>query len=156
MSFERQRAWQSHAQEIHEDGREKKNASSMHECISCTIWCVFWSVGCCHPKINPKIIIIHNDINISTWTYNKCLFGPKKNLTTPVQYNSSKPESLKAAQNKYYSTRRTCPAAASYRIVESIEWRLFNKKTLRVSVTLMVTISLQRSITMTTWNARLR
>ena len=71
-------------------------------------------------------------------------FGQKITLTTPVHYqNSSKPESLKAALNGkwWHSTITTCPAAASYRIIEIIEWRLFNK-TLRVSVTLMGTISL--------------
>ena len=69
-------------------------------------------------------------------------FGQKQ-IITPVHHNnSSEPESLKAALNEWWhSPRTTCPAAASYRIIESIEWRHFNK-TLRVSVTLVETISL--------------
>ena len=116
--YEREGAWLSNAQKIRIDGTEKN--ASMNECISCDLWCMYWSVRCCTSQ----------SIAISirgTWRYKIC----KKKLTTPLQCTARIIESTEL----WHSTRTTCPAAASSRIIESTEWRHLNKTLLRVSVT---------------------
>ena len=107
---------------------QKKNARN-NERISCTFWWVYVLIGwvLCQR-------IIHTNINTRHLEVCKiCLFCPPER-NSQFHYHSSKPESLKAALNeRWHSTRTSCPAAASYRIIERNEWRHFIK-TVRVPV----------------------
>ena len=87
-------------------------------------YCVYWSVGCCISQSIPMPIS-------STWRFkNDCI--DKANPHDSTTYSIT-PRATGRTEG-WHSTRTTCPAAASYRIIESTEWRLFNQ-TLRVSIT---------------------
>ena len=91
-------------------GQKKRNLSPAHFC------CVYWSVGCCTSQ---------SSITISTpgtWRYKKCVLWPKKKNSQPHYARI-----VERSTGWWHATRATYPAAASCRIIESTDWRHFNK-----------------------------
>ena len=92
---------------------QKKNAS-MKEWISCTFWCVCWSVGCCTSQ----------SITISipgTWRYDINYVYFDKRKSSQLHYSINSTAGVIESTEWWHSTRMTCPAAASYRSIESTD-----------------------------------
>ena len=123
MSCVREGAWQSNEAKIRVDGTEKKKTKAWINVFPALLGaCVYSSVGFCNSR----------SITISipgTWRYTKCLFWPKKN--SQLLHYSSRSAQIIERSEWWHSIRTTCPAAASYPIIEITERQHFHN-TLRV------------------------
>ena len=107
MSYEREGDWLKKCAENTRRWDRKKRKHKLRYFLH--FWCVYWLVGCC----------ISQSMAISipgTWRLKKCIFWPPQSLTAPLRA-AVHPESLKALNEWWHSTRTTCPAAASHRII---------------------------------------